>query len=383
MMTRRMATAPPPEPSVKFYKTIAVSFLVITLLLLGGVMVVTSKRATIVVVAKEDSKTLDLAIRAEGTPSSEGSLPATVSSSVFKWSKTYYPTGSKVLEGVSLGEVTIYNKTNSAQPLVKTTRLLTANGKLFHLDKTVTVPAAGQVVVSVYADKPGAEYDVVPGRFTIPGLNPQKQGVIYAESTKPFNGGARKVGVLSQEDLAAAQADYKDKVRQAYAESLVTTGTESDVGRAVVVVGSSAAANHKLGEEVDSFTLTGTSTVVVVKYVKNDLKDLVNKEIAKKFDTTAEKILSLNRVPEVSITSFDLHSGAAQFTTSQNLLVTIDANSEKLAPQKFLGKSKGDIERYILGIDHVSGVDVTFSPSWVLSAPSVPDRIKVVVKNIN
>jgi len=60
----------------------------------------------------------------------------------------------------------------------------------------------------------------------------------------------------------------------------------------------------------------------------------------------------------------------------------LDADAEKVAPTQFLGKTKEEIERLIMGLDHVSAAEVKFSPSWIRKSPTVVDHVKVIVKNI-
>jgi hypothetical protein len=284
-----------------------------------------------------------------------------------------------VVEGSATGKVTIYNKSSSAQTLIKTTRLLTNSGVLFRLSDTVNVPASGQVDVAVYADKAGEGSDIAAAQFTIPGLSEDKQKVIYAVSTAPMVGGAKKVGVLSDDDITGALADYKAKVQDAY----LATVKDTSMSHVVMVLNQNVAANHKAGDEVADFTISGTNTILLVNYNPADLARLVSDSLSNKFDSSSEKLLSLTKDPKVTISSYDVAKGMAELAVTQDVVVTLDSNGEKLLSKNFLGKKKEDIQRYVLGLDHVSGVDVQFSPGWMLSAPTVPDRIKVVVKNMN
>ncbi len=379
MMIRRMETSPAPEPPVRFYKIIALSFLFLTVIILGVVVFITSKKATIVVVSKQDSQTVPLTIKV--TPDNAGgqTIPGTVSSTSFVWSNTYYPTGTKVIEGTAGGQVTLYNKTAVPQTLVKTTRLLSPNGVLFRLSDTVIVQANGDITATVYADKPGADSDIAASQFTIPGLAEEKQKTIYAVSTAAMTGGAKKVGVLSDDDIANALKDYKDKVKDAF----LATIKDASSSQAVMLINQNVSANHKAGDEVADFTIQGTNTILVVSYNSADLAKLLNDALSTKFDSSSEKLLSLNKDPVVNVGSYDVANRTADLSVTQEVVVTLDSNGDKLLAKNFLGKKKEDIQRYILGLDHVSGVDVQFSPGWMLSAPSVPDRIKVVVKNMN
>ena len=179
MITHRLGTqSPAPEPAVRFYKIIALTFLVITIALLGVVVFITSKKATVVIVAKEDTKNVNVNVKVAKEANKENTMAGLVSSVDFSWSEKYYPTGNKTVEGIATGEVVLYNKTNASQALVKTTRLLNPQGILFRLSDRVTVPANGQIVALVYADEVGPKSDIGSSTFTIPGLSEDKQKVI-------------------------------------------------------------------------------------------------------------------------------------------------------------------------------------------------------------
>ncbi len=380
MITHRVTTKLAPEPPVGFYRTIAVSFLVVTLVLLGVIIFFTSKKAIIVVVAKTDNKNVNLDINVAKQKTGGSAIIGIVTTTEFKWTQKYFPTGNKTVNGLAVGSVTLYNDTGAAQPLVKTTRLLTPAGVLFRMADRVVVPAKGQVSVNVYADQPGASGNIGPSKFTIPGLNEEKQKVIYADSAKDMVGGVRTVGVLTAEDLKAAESDYVEKVKQAVEGSLGQT--ESLNQKLVFVPAHSVSADRQAGEEVTEFNLTGTNTVVIVYYNSDELKSVLAKEITGRIDASTEKVLSVSKEPQVSLGSYDLAKQQARLSVYQDVLVTLDANADKLAAGNFFGKSKDEIERYVFGLGHVVGVDVKFSPSWMRSAPAVADRIQVIVKNV-
>ncbi len=365
---------------MRFYKTIAISFLLVTLALLGIVIFFTSKKATIVIVAKSDNKNINFNVTVDGQKSGNTTIPGAVTSTLFTWTQKYYPTGNKTVDDVAIGEVILYNETSASQILVKTTRLLTQGGVLFHLSERALVPAKGQVIAQVYADKKGASGDIGPSKFTIPGLAEDKQKFIFAESKKAMEGGVGKVGILSEEDIKLAQQDYLEKVKAAALSEVQDLANYNQ--KLISIPDYEVVADRKVGEEVAEYNLIGTSTVRVVYYNKESLKVLVERESAKKVDVESEKVLSVNREPQVSLVSYDMTKNSAQISIYQDILVTLDANAEKLTPSNFFNKSKDEIERYVFGFGHVIGVDVKFSPSWMRTAPAVQDRVKVIVKNV-
>jgi|GEM_PF-470980 len=382
MITHRMETRPMPEPPVKLYKTIALSFLIITIILLGVVIFTTTKKATITVMAKEDTKNVNLVVNVERQRQSTKAVTGTVSSTPFDFSQTYYPTNAKIIDGVAEGEVIIYNKSNTEQPLVKTTRLLTPNNVLFRIKNNVTVPANGQITASVYADTIGKQNEIGPSQFIIPGLKPERQKMVYAESIKPMVGGSHEIKVLTEDDLQAAEKDFKEKTKEAFLKNLTANNDNWYNQKIATVTDQKITNSAKVGDEVSEFKLSSKNNIVYLMYNQEELADIVSKELTNKIDMTAEKVLSSSKEPQVSLMSYDLAQGTAQLSITQDITVTLDANSEKLATQNFTGKSKDEIERYVLGLPHAAGVEIKISPQWSRSAPSVPDKIKVIVKSI-
>jgi len=381
MITHRMSTKMQPEPPVKFYKTIAITFLVLTIVLLGVVIFFTSKKTSIVIVAKSDNKNVNLSIDVSENKNVVNAITGIVTSTSFVLSETYYPTGNKTVDGTAVGDVILYNDSGFSQPLIKTTRLLTPEGILFRLTDDVTVPANGKISAKVYADKTGVTGDISPSSFIIPGLSEASQKLIYAKSTSKMSGGVRKVGVLTSDDLEAAKSNYASKVKKEYLDSL-GKNTQTTMEQVLLVQTDSITSDKKTGEQVDGFTITGTSTIMVVYYNKSELQTIVNNDLSKKIDTTVEKLLSIGKEPQVNLASYNIANKTARLSVYQDVLVTLDADGNKLSASNFFGKNKDEIKRYVMGLSHVVGVDVKFSPSWMRKAPAVTDRIKVVVKNV-
>jgi len=81
------------------------------------------------------------------------------------------------------------------------------------------------------------------------------------------------------------------------------------------------------------------------------------------------------------VANVDSINKSAQLSVTSDVLVTLDVNSPLLAKENFLNKNKSEIERYVVSLPHVTGMDIKFTPSWVTKTPSNPDKLKVVVKS--
>lgn len=381
MIAQRFQTHMVPEPPVRVYRIIALTFLAVTVILLGVVVFTMLKKTEITITAKEDTKSVNIIVSADATKKGDKSLVAVVTTTDFYWSEKYTPTATRQVDGTSKGEVIIYNKTGEAQPLVKTTRLLTPDGILFRLTDRVVVPANGETTAAVYADQSGAAFDIGPAQFTIPGLSTDKQKVIYAESKAAMAGGSGKVGVVSETDYKSAEADFAEKTKAKFLESF-SAGYPNFDKKIASITTNGATSTHGIGAEAGEFVLSGTSTIAIVMYNSADLDDILKKEISSAVDTASEKILSIGSDPKVVVASADPVAGTAQLQVTAEAVVTLDANAPMLNKENFLNKEKGEIERYIVSLPHVTNMTIKFTPSWVSKAPSVADKLKIVVKNV-
>ena len=227
MMTRRLST-PLPESPVKFYRIIAVSFLIITISLLSVVLYMTTKRATVTIVAKEEKTTFSLNATLQETVS-PSTVQGTLTLTQFPYTKNYVPVGTKTSEGVAKGTLTIFNKSSQATALIPKTRFITADGVLFRLVKRADIPAGGSVVAEVYADQPGKSGDISPSKFTLPALSLEQQKLIYAVSEQSMRGGSVAIGVVTSDDMSAAQNDFAQKSQIEFMNRGVGTNLPDDL----------------------------------------------------------------------------------------------------------------------------------------------------------
>ena len=158
MTPRRKETNFAPNQPVRFYKFIALTFLIITVVLFCVIIFMSSKEATITVTTKSDP--IDVSKYVVVGPG--GEWDGVVTTTLINETKAFSPTGTKEEPGIAKGRVTLVNETGYDQPLVATTRLLTPDGILFRLKDRVLVPAGGEIKAEVYADAEGASGNIGP-----------------------------------------------------------------------------------------------------------------------------------------------------------------------------------------------------------------------------
>lgn len=133
--------------------------------------------------------------------------------------------GTKKVSRPASGNITISNSFSSAsQRLIANTRFEAADGKIYRIRTSVTVPGAtgsgsalkpGTVSATVYADSPGAEYNKPAGEvFTIPGFKGDpRYSKFSGKSEGAISGGF--IGdepAVADSDLAAAKTSLQQKL---------------------------------------------------------------------------------------------------------------------------------------------------------------------------
>ncbi len=130
--------------------------------------------------------------------------------------------GEEQVERKANGFITVYNTFDeNPQRLIKNTRFESPEGLVFRIAESIVVPGMkgdtpGSVEARVDADTSGAEYNINPTRFTIPGLESDaaRFKAFYAESTQKMKGGFSGVTkVVSADDQAIAERELETELR--------------------------------------------------------------------------------------------------------------------------------------------------------------------------
>ncbi len=121
--------------------------------------------------------------------------------------------GVVAVKNKTRGKIVISNTSNTSQNLIATTRFQTQTGLIYRIEKNISVPV-GQSEVTVVADQPGPDYNLASADFTIPGFKGTPKFTQFSAKTKEaLTGGA--IGnqpKVSDEDLAKATAGLKAKL---------------------------------------------------------------------------------------------------------------------------------------------------------------------------
>lgn len=290
------------------------------------------------------------------------------------------------------GTVILYNAYSpSSYKLVASTRLTTPDGKIYHIDKAVTIPGytghgttlvPGSASVSVTAAAAGPAYNIDPSDFTLPGLAGSAQASkIYGRSQTAISGGSSgTVYTIPADAAAAAMGTLQDKLKATLidkAEAQVPDGYLLYPGATVFTPDQNVQVPFSTTTEVP-LALHGTLTAYIVK--ENTLVTAIAENSVSQYDgepVTVPNVASLTLVPSGPLNPATDTSFTFSFTGNATIVWTVDPS----AVQALLaGRKKSEFETLISGIVGVDRAQVTLKPFWKQTFPEDQTRIAVTIE---
>ncbi len=370
-----------------FYKKAAISFIVLTVLLAGFIAYFSLAKAEIEIIPKLETVSVDFRANVGG---SDGIEIGDVIEKEVTGEKEFEASDTKIISKNITGKVRIINEYSADQPLVRTTRLLTPEEKLFRIDETILVPAGGEVEVGVYADDPSEiTEDVGPTKFTIPGLFEAKQAYIYAVSDEPMTLEGEVEHYVSEDDINIAQRVLSDSLfEQALAEmkdDLRGNGKYSDnllenlqktTAREIVEVKSSV----EPGEKAENFKMTMTLKVVALAFDEEKILEMAKEKIAAKIPDDKELVAYNMDKFDYLVEDFDMEKKQATVRVYLEASMALKDDAPFLDKGKLIGLTADEVSYYILANKAVQDVNVRFFPFWVKQVPKFKNSIHITIK---
>lgn len=373
------------------YKKLIASLIMILILLGGVVIYFTLNKVEITVYPKLVNKQAQFYVDVyEEIPASlnEGQLAigGQIEEINSQASGTYDASGEKEVQSDDdlpiVGKVTLFNNQTGDQTLIRKTRLLSSDDKLFRLSQEVTVPAKGSVEVEVYYDPEETEFDKVEaGKFTIPGLSANLQTLVYAESSEPLVRPGTKVKYVQKSDIEAAVQDLSTKKLSEIVDGLkVQYGGNVPVALAYLgeVVGQNS--DFKEGEVADKFTVTIDLKVIAVVLNHDEIYEMIDKNLQANLGQ-GYQLVNLNfQNLKYFIDKYDLVSNSAFVEVLAEGNLSIKEDHPVLAKENFIGLSKDQLIQYFQTIDEIKETEIKFYPSWLKKVPSMLDNIYINIQ---
>lgn len=312
------------------------------------------------------------------------SLPGTLVTQTIEKSRQFKAQGQKKKK--AHGEIIVYNSVQPTRPinLIAQTRFLSNSGYYFISPSPIHIPAAqiqngelvpGSTKVEVEAMEGGAEYNIKPAQFSVPGLSGTVYyDKIYAVSQKKMTGGGT-VTQVTTEDLDRA---HKELLGELTTEGLkqfrknyqgyvfLRSGSRSEV------IKSSSAV--EVGAEIEYFEFTINEELSAIGFKKTDLEQLA--------EDFVQQALASDRklVPE----SLDLN----YYVSSKDVPAGTMVIEVKLKAKTYTPFQEAEIKNAIQGqslatilktvqqvYPSVQKVEIQKNPFWLRSVPNSSARV--------
>lgn len=415
-------TAPsfPTPPRTNLYRNIAYTFIALTAIVVVAVLWLSSVRAAVTIKTRRTPVEFQGAVEIAKTPS-PGQIPGRVLQGVFEKIQEFEvqppvvaSTTAEVVTPepdappkppqrvIAKGRVRIVNTYSRDQPLVKTTRLLTEDKKLYRIEKNIQVPAHSEVEVDVYADQPGEEYAIGPTRFTIPGLFVDLQTYIYAVSDAPFVGvpedgppsstktspAVKRVDpnakIVTQSDLDRAEELVTKAALDEAKRTLAAEVTDPNLSEVIYITKrvDRLKTNVSLGQPADHFLASIKVDVTAIYYPKEDMSALIRLKLREKIPEGREFLPPDDPTEATTFTlqTSDPKAEVARVEVASKGSYRITPMSPGLQKSVIAGKGIPDAIAILKSIEGVEDAEITIHPRWYRSIPKLKDHIQVEVE---
>ncbi len=325
------------------------------------------------------------------TASTTAGLTYTVRTETLTESTAVTGTGSEQAEEFATGSITIYNNHDSKPfRLIKNTRFETPSGLTFRVRNSVTVPGKttagpGSITAVVYADQPGAEFNIGPvEKFTLPGLKssaPDAYQNVWAQSVQPMAGGF--IGSrpkVSDADLAKAKDALRVALEDKVGELLAALGSESGVALPGLYAVSYEVA--PLSSEGSSVKITMNAIVRIPILGRAALAKTLADATSAQANSDGVVIVNereLTVQPKIEDPAA-IGNDPVTFTISGNARFRWDVDAVMIA-EALAGKEKDAFKGIMNNFTNIVKADATVRPFWNTTFPADPGNITITVEN--
>lgn len=282
------------------------------------------------------------------------------------------------------GSITIYNAQTTPQQLIKNTRFATPAGLVFRIRESVSIPAGtsnapGSVTATVYADEGGEKYNIGPSDFTVPGLQGSKSfDLVYAKSTTAMTGGFSG----TRPTVSDATKEAQGAGLQSALEADLRTGMQEALPEGYILVpGSSTTTYESLpdtagqGNTVD-VKMRGVTTAVV--FPNEALAKAVASQVVGTY--SGQKVL-FESVDALVLTPSAPAEDTYRFNLTGNATIIWKIDEAAVAGA-VAGKTRDSAQVMLSSFPEIDKAVLVLRPFWSQTFPQDPDRIKVVVKEM-
>lgn len=361
-----------------FYSKLVSFFLLLTIVAIGVVLHFALAKVNIKLYNNLENKEVSVLITMQAEDSQDiapDAILGKIISNDLELSASVTSSQEMISSAKAGGYVTIYNNYSKNQPLIKTTRLLTPDDKLFRISEGVTVPAGGQVEVWAEADQEGEEFVTEATTFIIPGLWEGLQDKIYAESLDGMKMQSLPNFVVTEESLAAAQEEIKTQATAQsleYINELLSDQLAIDANR--LKFDFQTLAGSQAGDISKETKLSQKISVHGLVFDKEALFDKAQEKFSKELESDQTLVNFEQETMTYDILEINTDKQEAIIEVRTNVVISSSENIWDIDKSELIGLDEQGLRNYFSQFD-IEKVDIAFSPFWVKKVPRLKDHI--------
>jgi len=277
------------------------------------------------------------------------------------------------------GDITVTNLWTQNQPLQATTRFLSSDGILFRSTERVNVPSKGTATVHIVADQKGSSGNIPAGtRFTIPGLWQGLQEQIYGTNKEAFVGGLKKVAVISEDDITAAQEHALTGLDEQASTDMKgnQADTEDYVLRSELVLSQASAS---AGTEADSLSYSTRGRYIALHIPSEDLYTMLYAKLGLIL-TDDEEITEINLdTLHITVESIASSSESAQIRIHATGIARLKDTASIFSSVSLSNKKPADLNTTAENEQGIESISASLSPFWAHKTPINGNRMQIVI----
>ena len=370
----------------KSYKKIIFFFALISIALVGFVLYASFSKAEIKITPQKETLNTEYEVRIEPNTDLDltqlQNIQGRMIQTELEETQKITDIGLKTIDTKAKGTATIVNRLDHSQSLVPHTQLLSDSGVLFRTDARVVAPAGGRVEVGIYADQPGAQGNIEPTHFTIVKIWQNWQSSFYGETKGATTGGTQELKVATQEVIDNAQNKVASDLYQKGLENLrgqlnsPEEINEKAIKKEILV----NEASVKPDAPTEEFEMKVKLKLVAIIFDEQTLIDLGVARIKKKISESKEFTKYDANQTTYDVVEYNPEEGWAKVKVSLVGETVAKLGNQVFDKEQLAGRNKEEVGKYYAVMDDIEKVDVSFSPFWVKSVPSLKDHIEITVE---
>jgi hypothetical protein len=373
-----------PRPALKLKLVlgiVALGFLIVG----GGILLNKFSSINVEVTPRQEFTDIDASLNASVEPKNNA-LALEVMKMSYGEKETIQPTGIKQISRKASGQIIIYNAYSSqSQNLIRDTRFETSEGKIYRIDQSIVVPGAkieggkitaSEIEATVYADKPGEEYNIGLTDFTIPGFRDQeKREKIYGRSKTNMEGGkVGEISVATEDDINKAKSSLREKIKNYLLKMGANPKADNFLlyDKAKQIVFDERKNGPKPGDEAAKLELEESATFYGFLLKKSDL-----------YRALAEKYLSAEDASQIEIANADKLAFETKNFTPDSITFNLKGQAhffwkvDEANLKNELVKERENPSSVFTKYSAIKKAKIVFLPSWWHRMPSDFSQIKI------